>query len=429
MKGVVIFLLTCIWSYFSVFSQEIYNNCSNALELCPNQIYSINNIDANVAVCPTCEDAFAFCFTPDNTIWTTFTTNATGGNVTVSCSNLVFEVFPGRDTELQAAVVQAGFPCDGSTLSLVGTCVSNATGNFVLNAAGLAPNTTYYVVFDGDNTGAGIVLPAECTLDVAISGPGVDRPIPSISLIEPSSPVCAQEIVTFSAITSDCPDNPDYRWYINGVLVATTIDSFFQTTALQNGDIVQVETDCYLLCPEITSVTGTPVSVVTFLVEAGPDQTINVGQSVVLGGLTGAPVFNWSPSFLVSNPQSLNPITSPTETTTFTLTATQNGCTFSDQTTVFVETGIEIPNTFSPNGDGDNDTWLIKGLQAYPNSFISIYNRWGTLVYDILGYSDQKAWNGGSLRGTPLAEGVYFYVIELRDSEEQVFKGSITLIR
>lgn len=429
MKEVVIFLLMSIWSVFSVHSQEIYNTCSNALELCPNEIYSINNIDANVSVCPTCDDAFAFCFAPDNTIWTTFTTNATGGNVTVSCSNLVFEISPGQDAELQAAILQAGFPCDGSTLSLVGTCLANETGNFLLNAIGLAPNTTYYVVFDGDNTGGGIVLPAECTFDVSISGPGVDRPIPAVTLIEPTGPVCAEEISTFTALPANCPDNTEFRWYINGILVATTLDSIFQTTELQDGDIVSVETDCYTLCPKVTTVTGNPVSVISFAVDAGPDQTIDAAQSVVLGGLTSAPVFNWSPSFLVSDPQDLNPITSPTSTTTYTLTATQNGCTFSDQTTVFVETGIEIPNTFSPNGDGNNDTWIIEGIQSFPNAFISIYNRWGTEVYSILGYSDKKAWSGTSTRGAQLSEGVYYYVIELKDAEDQVFKGSITLIR
>ena len=98
-RVVVIFLLMVFFSSKSANSQEVYNACDNALEICPNNTYSISNIGATSTVCPNCEDDFATCFVSNNSIWLTFTTNAAGGNVQVDFSNLVFETGAGQDNE------------------------------------------------------------------------------------------------------------------------------------------------------------------------------------------------------------------------------------------------------------------------------------------------------------------------------------------
>jgi gliding motility-associated-like protein len=131
----------------------------------------------------------------------------------------------------------------------------------------------------------------------------------------------------------------------------------------------------------------------------------------------------------MSNPGSLNPVVTPTQTTAYTLTATQNGCTLTDQATITIETGVTIPNSFSPNGDGTNDTWIIEGAELFPDASIAIYSRWGTEVFRSRGYNALKAWKGTDDKGEPLADGVYFYVYELNDADKQLFKGSVTLIR
>ena len=81
MDRIVILLLTLFLNIQSVGAQEPYNFCNQALELCPNNTYSVNNIDANIAFCPNCEDNFNYCFSTQNSIWFTFTTNIAGGNV------------------------------------------------------------------------------------------------------------------------------------------------------------------------------------------------------------------------------------------------------------------------------------------------------------------------------------------------------------
>lgn len=423
----VIFLLTLGIRTLSVCGQEFYNNCNSALEICANETYSINNIDANITLCPGCEDDFNFCFPTNNTIWLQFTSNAAGGNVQIDFSNLVFETAAGQDNAIQATIIQALAPCDASTYSQLGSCLSNETGNFSL-IANLAPSTQYYVVLDGDLSGVGITDAAEATMDVVISGPGIDRPASALTIVESSTSVCLNDVVGFFVSMTDCPDNGSFEWYVNDSLVAVTTDTVFYTSELQNGDVVSVSTTCYSICSDTIVVDSNPIDVFTIVINAGVDITINQGEAVQLNGYTSAPVFSWTPTFLVSDPNVFNPIAMPEETTVFTFTAEDSGCFLSDYVTITVSTTIEIPNTFSPNDDGNNDTWVITGIEKYPDNSMKIYDRWGQEIFVANGYSKIKAWNGTTKRGRAATEGVYFYVLDLRDGSDLI-KGSITVIR
>lgn len=424
----VIFLLMVLFVAKNAASQETYNDCSTAIEVCPNTTFSANNIGANVTFCPGCEDDFNFCFTTQNTIWFTFTTNGTGGDVTVNFSNLVFSTNPGQDSELQALILEAPTPCNSASYAQVGNCISNGSAPFALNAVGLPANTTYYIVVDGDNTGAGITAAAECSFDLTISGTGVSRPTPGLTLNQSSNSICLNEVVFFEAILNDCPDSTSFNWYINGNLVAVSDTNVYSTSELQNGDILTVENSCYSNCIEIVDATSTPFNVYSFNVDAGPDQTVLPGTTVSIGGITSAPDYNWTPAYLFSNPSLLNTLVEITEPITLTLTATENGCTLSDQITINISNELFIPNMFSPNGDNVNEFWIIKGIEAFPDNTVRIYDRWGQEVFQSTGYSVTKAWDGRLSSGT-ITEGVFYYVLHLNSGSEEILKGSITVIR
>lgn len=409
-------------------TQPLYNSCSSALELCPSNTFTVNNIGANKTFCPGCEDDFSFCFNSNNSIWFKFTTNTSGGSVQVDFTNLIFENNAGQDNALQATLLSATVPCNSASYTAIGNCESNGMTSFSLIANGLNPSSTYYIVVSGDLSGPGISLAAECTFDIRISGAAVDRLNPAISINPSSLSICKNDIFSATAIVSNCPDNSLFKWYINGVLVAQTSTPYFETSSLSDGDQVLVETSCFLICPENISSSSNTVNVYTFTVDAGEDLSIVAGQSVFLNGSTSAPDFSWSPSFSVSDTANLQAIATPEVTTTYTLSATENGCTLTDYMTIFVVSDFSITNTFSPNDDGSNDTWEIPGAELYPNCFVQIFDRWGQLVYQSTGYSKEKAWDGKGKTGK-LAEGVYFYSIELRDAEKQTFKGTITLLR
>jgi gliding motility-associated-like protein len=92
-----------------------------------------------------------------------------------------------------------------------------------------------------------------------------------------------------------------------------------------------------------------------------------------------------------------------------------------------VASNISIPQGFSPNGDGTNDTFVIEGVRPDERVLLEVYNRWGSLVYAAEDYRND--WNGSSNVGLKLLEagaglpaGTYFYVVTLfkRISGEKV---------
>jgi gliding motility-associated-like protein len=427
---IVIFLLMVGWQgNILLFAQPIYDNCYYALELCPNTSFTVTNVGAGKVFGSNAEDDFTFCFTSNNSVWFKFTTNSLGGNAQIDFSSLVFESGLGQDTELQAVLYSTIQPCAGNTYAQVGNCVSSATGNFTLTAAGLNPTTTYYLVVSGDKTGAGITLAAECTFNLVLSGGAVDRIVPSIAMDVSNTSICENEEVTFVAHVFNCPDSATYSWSINGNLMAVTQDSIFQSSALNSGDVVTVSNSCFLLCPQEVTVASAPFIVNSVAVNAGEDVHILPGQTVQLNGTTNASNYSWSPGFLLTSTSILNPVAVPMTTTTYTFSGTENGCTDFDQVVVYVDNLLTIPSTFSPNNDGINDVWEIVGIESFPNNFVRVYDRWGQEVFQKISYSFSTAWAGKTQSGWELSSGVYFYTLELKDESQQIIKGTITLIR
>jgi gliding motility-associated-like protein len=103
------------------------------------------------------------------------------------------------------------------------------------------------------------------------------------------------------------------------------------------------------------------------------------------------------------------------------------GCEFSDTVKITSNycMAIKIPNTFTPNGDGINDTWNIPPLQYFPSCTVFVYTKWGRQVFTSIGYS--KAWDG-TYNGKGLPVGTYYYVIDLNNNTKPL-AGFITLIR
>jgi gliding motility-associated-like protein len=91
-----------------------------------------------------------------------------------------------------------------------------------------------------------------------------------------------------------------------------------------------------------------------------------------------------------------------------------------------------IPNVFTPNGDGVNDRFEIKGIESYASGEVAIFSRWGQKVYETTNYSNSNPWEGTDMSGNRLADGVYFYVIKLNNQatlQLEEYKGTVTLSR
>jgi gliding motility-associated-like protein len=77
---------------------------------------------------------------------------------------------------------------------------------------------------------------------------------------------------------------------------------------------------------------------------------------------------------------------------------------------------IFVFNGVSPNGDGNNDTWKIRGIEKYPDNTIMIFNRWGDKVIEFANYNNTtRSWNGSNENGDPLPNGTYFYILDVKN--------------
>ncbi len=148
---------------------------------------------------------------------------------------------------------------------------------------------------------------------------------------------------------------------------------------------------------------------------AGRDTTIFKGFSVplTLARVSGTAInFIWTPSTGLNDATLLNPLATPQLTTQYILSVNSAFCgAVSDTLTIRVLENIRVPNAFSPNGDGVNDTWVIEGLNTYRSATVEVFNRYGQPVFSA-GRGYPQAWNG-TFKGKPLAAGTFYYVITI----------------
>jgi gliding motility-associated-like protein len=162
--------------------------------------------------------------------------------------------------------------------------------------------------------------------------------------------------------------------------------------------------------------------------DAGPDRfVLEGGTAVLLGNGTGNNVtYTWSPATWLSATGLAQPTVTPSDDITYTLqVASSDGCSATDQVFVKLLKSPTIPNVFTPNGDGVNDTWVIQYLESYPGATVEIYNRYGQLVFRSTGYT--KPWDG-SYKGKQVPAGTYYYIINPKNGRQQM-SGFVDVVR
>jgi gliding motility-associated-like protein len=164
-------------------------------------------------------------------------------------------------------------------------------------------------------------------------------------------------------------------------------------------------------------------------INAGEDLLVlNDGSLQIPATATGRIIaYQWTPSIYLSATDILQPfVVNPQEEVEYRLTVFgRGGCIRTDLVKMKPLLMPLPPNTFTPNGDGVNDTWTIKNLDLYPNSVIEIYTSAGLLVY--LSSGSSNPWDG-NYKGKPLPAGTYYYAIDPRNQRKKI-AGYITLLR
>ena len=146
-----------------------------------------------------------------------------------------------------------------------------------------------------------------------------------------------------------------------------------------------------------------------------------------------------NPKASISNATIYNPVLTPpnnVNTYYFVVTVTdQKGCIQRDTVRFIMidDYNLKPTNFMTPNGDGKNDYFEIENIETYTDVEVTIFNRWGNVVYQTKDYASAK-WNGTfNNTGGQLPDGTYFYIIKTNHKDvngnEVIYKGNVTILR
>jgi gliding motility-associated-like protein len=164
------------------------------------------------------------------------------------------------------------------------------------------------------------------------------------------------------------------------------------------------------------------------VVNAGPDRIMLAGDSITLTAKAEGErlKYSWIPGMFMNNTSILSPVIKPIEDINYTLAAESAfGCKSHDEIFVKVVADIFIPNAFTPNGDGKNDTWKIPFLDPAFGGEVTLFNRNGKVVYHTK--AARVSWDG-TIKGVSQPSGTYVYIVNIKKSSFRR-TGTVTLIR
>lgn len=166
----------------------------------------------------------------------------------------------------------------------------------------------------------------------------------------------------------------------------------------------------------------------TPFVALGFDLLTDWGNPIALTPYSDGTIYQWTPSDGLSCDTCKNTLATPYETTTYILmVSNQYGCINYDTITIFVNSSLYVPNTFTPNTDKTNNIFYAYGVDIASFNML-IFDRWGELIFE----SDdiKKGWDG-TVNGTPAQVGTYVWKIHYTDTQGNAFDkiGHVNLIR
>ncbi len=311
-------------------------------------------------------------------------------------------------------------------------------GSLSMNASGAdtyqwSPDSTLSA-----NTGASVIASPQASCAYTLSGtlagcrdsiqvPFTVNPLPTISILATPANGCQPLHTSFSATST--PSAQTYAWTMENSV----------TSILPTPNVVFLDSGLFDVSLTITDINGctnsiTETDFITVYPKPHVSFTISpefgyVSKEVIFTSSITAPNSQWSWSFgdgqssTVQTPSTNHYYGTTGEMNVLHTYTNEFGCSDTATLPYTVVIRIVIPNVFTPNNDGANDTFKIEGLDYVEGAVMKIYNRWGRKIYESDNYKND--WTGEDF-----AEGVYFYVLTLPDFlKSGPFNGTVSLLR
>lgn len=318
-------------------------------------------------------------------------------------------------------------------------CFGLAEGSATVTITGGTP-PYIYAWSDGQTTATATGLAAGFYSVVVEDANGCIDSLSNIEIIQPANPLD----VDTSFVQESCPNGndagifmeayggtPPYSYSIDG---GATLFNEARFNLLSPGtyDLFVTDSAGCQFTDQIELLPAQP-----FTITFNPlEDTIDLGDMMQLMPIidpwdSGRYDYSWQPAGSLSCDTCESPNAMPVVTTVYELTVTdQNNCSDTAQFTVNVRNDkvLYVPNAFTPNGDGINDTWRVYA----PNSVrldVMIWNKWGEKVFESVGPVDAE-WDG-TFKGKVMPPDVFVYYIKVvyLDEQPMMQKGSVTILK
>ena len=346
--------------------------------------------------------------------------NGSCTTIDLGCPPLGFTVVGLNNTYcVDNGLVPLNFTPAGGTFSGIGV----SGNNFNPQTAGVGTHNITYT-YSPD---------AECTYDTTVVVTVAPLPTPDFDNV---AGVCVGEPVSFTYV-GNAAQIASFSWNFGAAGTQTGVGphtASWTTPGIQTIGLTVVDNNG---CEAATSGTVMMSSVTAGISANFTDVLFGTAATLQVNAQSGsgsALTYEWSPADVnCNNPLCSNITVIPTEPTTYTVTVTDEfGCqVVADQLIrIHYENALIIPNAFSPNGDGENDIFRIRGVNITDVQLL-IYNRWGQKVYDKADATNLDTGWDGTQNGQDAEIGVYVYygTIKFIDGKEEIIKGNVSLIR
>ncbi len=252
-------------------------------------------------------------------------------------------------------------------------------------------------------------------------------PISGIDMGVTDSVLCKGGAITFNAHYSPL-GNIGVVWTFSSTDSIRDVNPVTYSYETQGTYTVTVHA-YYRACPDISA--SINITIIPYpSMDLGPDTSICMGTGLPILLTDSRNAANTNARW-VWNTGATTPSILVDEPGTYTATVNIAGCEASDDVVVLNDCYVNIPNVFTPNGDGVNDFFLprdllAKGLTEFK---MSIFNRWGELIFETTSL-EGRGWDG-KFNDVPQPQGVFIYKIDatFKDGQKEHHQGNLTLIR
>jgi gliding motility-associated-like protein len=333
-----------------------------------------------------------------------------------------------------------------ATITVNGTAVSSATASQAISLV-VGANTIITVVTAQDGT-------TKQTYTVVVTrAPSAIATLSNIALSSGTlTPTFAAGTTSYSASVSNATTSVTLTPTVTDATATITVNG----SAINSGSAsaaIPLVVGANTITTVVTAQDGTTKITYSVTVNRAPSANANLVNLAVSSG-TLSPVFsNGTSSYTVSVGTFIDRLTVTPTLSDVTASVTINGSTSNNVSlnygnnviTVIITAQdgttrntytinvyravapdtVSASNIMTPNGDGKNDTWVVKDILLYPDNNVAIYDRAGRVVYSKHGYDNTF---DGTLRSAPLTEGTYYYTIDLGVGFKPI-KGFITILR